>query len=237
MPSGGTISSQSFPPGTSRYTLAMARCLEGVPWRSSAMPERPVVHALINLVQGRMLEYLADRICREFQIEDQQARIRMVTVLMGLFSDEFFALFRFKIDQEPGLVVEIARRILRKECRTGSGDNGRAFMSAPDRLYPAIFRKYFDYRHLDHLLELIESDAAIQRIILSNLLLRSLDNRETVGEVLTLTDADPEGITSNLFMGYIQNSNVQDLLDKIQSGDWKKDLSELREKMAHLRGE
>lgn len=233
----GAIFPDQFPAGTSRYTLAMAKCLARNAPEAPSQMERAVVHALVNLVQGRMLEYLADRICREFEIGDVQAQMRMVTVLMGIFSDEFFALFRTKIEADPELVIHIARRIIRKEGRPEKPHHDYPMRTPSDRLYPAIFRKYFEYRHLDLLLEMIESDAEIQRIILACLLERLAGDDENCRVLLDLADSDPEGTTSNLFMGYIRKNNVETLLENVRSGRWKADLKILKRKMAHLRGE
>lgn len=234
---GIPFSPDRFPPGTSRYTLAIAKCLSHLPPEDSPQPGRGVVQALINLVQGRMLEYMADRICREFGIEDDQAQMRMVTVLMGIFSDEFFALFRTRIDTEPALVLEIARRISRRECRPRTRPDSSPTRKPSDRLYPAIFRKFFEYRHLEVLLALIESDAEIQKIILACLLERRPADPAIHRKLLSLADADPEGLTSNLFMGYVRRDNVETLLEKFHSGAWESDLEALKTKMASLRGE
>ena len=233
----GAILPERFPAGTSRYTLAMAKCLSPLAPVHPSQMERAVVHALVNLVQGRMLGYLADRICREFEIGDDHAQMRMVTVLMGIFSDEFFALFRSKIETDPELVIHIARRIVRKEGKLETPPHDSPMRTPSDRFYPAIFRKYFEYRHLDRLLEMIESDAEIQRIILACLLERLAGGEEMHRDLLELADSDPEGTTSNLFMGYIRRDNVETLLENVRSGQWREDLRNLKKKMAHLRGE
>lgn len=222
-------SAAEFPADTSRYTQAMAKCL-----RTAAVPlERTTVHTLINLVQGRMLEYLADRICREFSIDDPLARQRIVNVLLGIFSDEFFAVFRHKVEREPQLVAEIARRIVRKE----SGADARARPGAPDRLYPAIFRRYFEYRHPAHLLEVVESDVEIQKIILRTLLQRRVADPAKRRRLLDLLEADNDGVTPSLFLGYVKQDELNLLFDKVESGEWQTEMEHLRRRMAHLRGE
>lgn len=228
---------QNFPPGTSRYTLAMAKCMGTLTPASPSKIENSVRHALVNLVQGRILEYLADRICREFQICDSQTQVRMVTVLLGIFSDEFFALFRSRIEQEPELLLHIARRIIRKEERLTHCPDDTSVQNSSDRLYPAIFRKFFEYRHLDVLLEMIESDAEIQKIILNRLLKRLIADETLRGELLTLADSDPEGITSSLFMRYIRQESVETLLEMVRTGQWREEWEALRDKMACLRGD
>ncbi|MDH4249384.1 MAG: hypothetical protein OEW39_16375, partial [Deltaproteobacteria bacterium] len=58
----------------SPYTQAMGRCLHKLNGGAEGLLDKAVVHTLVNLVQGRMLEYLADRICRDYQILDIASR-------------------------------------------------------------------------------------------------------------------------------------------------------------------
>ena len=58
-------------PAMSAYTLAMARCLA----KSDAGPGNShLVHSVTNLVQGRLLEFLAAEISRAHQITDVDSR-------------------------------------------------------------------------------------------------------------------------------------------------------------------
>ncbi|HKI98775.1 MAG TPA: hypothetical protein VKB51_09905 [bacterium] len=233
-----TITSDQFPRGTSRYTVAMAKCLVSLRPGAELSPTRPIVQALINLVQGRMLEYLADRICREYDIQDPVLRQRIVTVLLGIFSDEFFALFRSTIEFQPNLVVQIARRIIRKE---GNPEPAQKYPSPTrqpaDRLYPALFRKYFEYRNLGTLLELVESDAQIQRIILRNVLDKHLSDAPIRKRILQILEEDRDDVAPSLFMGYLKGNDVSTLAEKVHSGAWEPEMADLREHMAHLRGD
>jgi hypothetical protein len=233
-----TIHIDQFPRGTSRYTLALAKVLGSLRPGEEQAPNRNIVQALINLVQGRMLEYLADRICREYDIQDPVLATRIVSVLLGIFSDEFFALFRSTIEFQPGLVVQIARRILRKEGHAEPAQKYPSPMRQPaDRLYPALFRKYFEYRNLGILLELVESDAQIQKIILRNVLNKQLGASPMHQRILQILEEDREGVAPSLLMGYLKGNDVSTLVDKVRSGAWEPELAALREHMAHLRGE
>ncbi len=130
----------------SPYTRSMARCLDGYSESSEEPPAYPKIHVLMNMVQGRMLEFLADEICRIHSIRDGHARKCVVAALLGIFSDEFFALFRTKIEKRPELAILIARRIIRSEYDNGNGPGEKANAPSnarrmPGRLFPAIFRK------------------------------------------------------------------------------------------------
>ncbi|MDH5752693.1 MAG: hypothetical protein OEZ59_09790 [Deltaproteobacteria bacterium] len=224
----------------SPYTVAMARCLqklEGLAEGAAdeAAVEKVVVHTLINLVQGRMLEYLADRICREYDISDPASRQSIVGELLQIFSDEFFALFRTKVEQKPNMVIKLARRITRTELR--GGESGSDSSLPTDRLFPAIFRKYFEYSNLALLLQMVESDTEIQKIILLHMLKRRLDDARLIGQITEVLDGDAEGIASNLFLGYLQSDDPHLLVDKINSGNWKEDMRAMKSRMALLRGD
>ena len=226
-----------FPHGTSRYTIAMAKCLSAATEAGDGTPNRTIVQALVNLVQGRMLEYLADRICREYDIQDDLQRQRIVTVLLGIFSDEFFALFRSKIEFQPELVVQIARRIVRKELEVHAPSRYPSPTRQPsDRLYPALFRKSFEYRDLGTLLELVESDAQIQKILLRNVLHKRLGEGPMAQRVLQIVEEDADGIAPSLFLSYLKSGDAVLLEDKLRSGAWQVELDQLRVHMAHLRG-
>lgn len=230
------------PPAISRYTVAMARCLGSARPTEADPTDRLIVQTLINLVQGRMLEYLADRICREYDIRDTLSRQRIVTALMGIFSDEFFALFRAKIEFQPHLVVSIARRIIRKEADPAHPHRSTPKAPSPtrqpaDRFYPALFRKYFEYRDLGTLLELLESDAEIQKIILRHVVGQRLEDGAVRQRVLQALEEDRQGVAPGLFMGYLAGDDVTVLVEKVRSGAWQPELAALQQRMAHLRGE
>jgi len=236
------ITADQFPEGTSRYTLAMAKCLceartPATPLHDDVpLPSPSILQALINLVQGRMVEYLADRICREFEIGDLGARTRIVTVLLGVFSDELFALFRTKITQQPSLVVDLARRIVRKEVQPHHRPTDTTLRQPVDRLFPAIFRKYFDYRNLGALLRLMETEAHIQRIILESMLVTHLANPAKRERIMAIMEDDEEGIVSSLFMRYIKEGAVEYLERMVESGAWRDDQRDRARKLALLRG-
>ena len=224
----------------SPYTRSMARCLDGYSESSEEPPAYPKIHVLMNMVQGRMLEFLADEICRIHSIRDGHARKCIVTALLGIFSDEFFALFRSKIEKRPELAILIARRIIRSEFDNGNGPGEQANAPrTPGRLFPAIFRKYFEYRDLDSLLHMVESDAEIQKIILLSFLKPRLQssNPELLTEIDHILDEDQEGICPNVFMEYLTEAGVETLLERVQTGEWRAEVQGLKEKIAALRGE
>ena len=229
-----TAALPKFPAGTSRYTQAMAKCLDAI----VGTPDRSTVLMLVNLVQGRMLEYIADRICREHDIRDEQSKFEMVSALLGIFSDEFFAVFRAKIDFKPALAVDITRRIVRKESHPTPLRGPSRTRQPADRLFPALFRKYFEYRNLGALLRMVESDVEIQKILLLSQVRqgggKELSGYRKLGELL---GQDHEGFCATFFMDYIKQHSVPDLLRLVESGEWEREVQGVRQHMASLRGD
>lgn len=222
----------------SRYTAAMVKCLGSLSARADLHPSRTIVHALINLVQGRMVEYLADRICREFGVRDEGARERIVTALLTIFRDEFFALFRTKIEFRPGLVVDLARHIIRKEVRQPPSSASATPLRLPsDRLFPAIFRKYFEYRNLGHLLEMVESDAEIQKIVLEALLRERLGEARECGHIADILAGDRDGAAASVFMTYFRQGRESELSALVECGDWRDEAESIKRRTARMRGQ
>ena len=221
----------------SPYTLAMARCLSSFS-DPSGQWEECGVHHLTNLVQGRMLEFLGDEICTRHRIADPASRSEIVTALLGIFSDEFFALFRSKLEQRPDLAVLIARRIIRGEFEANERDTEQDARRSLDRLIPAIFRKYFEYRQLDSLLRIIETDAKIQKVLFLALLRQRINGAgsELYREVTRILNEDAEGLCPNLFREYLTEDRIDQLAQQIQSGAWRKDRESLRQRIATICG-
>ena len=215
----------------SPYTTAMARCVEGLGAKPTQALSPQATQQLINTIQGRMLEYLAGRICEANAIKDPRSCQQVTLNLLNIFSDEFFALFRSKIRQDPSLLLLIARRIIRAEAATNSQDT-----TPNDRLFPAIFRKYFEYRNLDLLLKMIESDFHIQKIILVVTLRENVRDTYLLNKICTILDEDQEGICPNLFMAYLKQNNLPSLLERIESGEWRRDMARIKQQLEDLRG-
>jgi len=226
---------QSPAPGVSRYTQAMAKCLDQVASKPGGAPDRAAVQTLVNLVQGRMLEYLADRICRDYEIRDEQSKYQIVTALLGIFSDEFFALFRSKIDFKPQLALMIARRIIRKEC--GPHTKAAPNRQPSDRLYPALFRKYFEYRNLGEIQAMVETDVEIQKIILLAQLKPHFREAPGLRKLADILERDHEGSSTSFFMDLVKRGEIARVMRLVESGAWEGEVQALHQHLAHLRGD
>ncbi|MBI4081755.1 MAG: hypothetical protein HY423_04015 [Candidatus Lambdaproteobacteria bacterium] len=222
---------------TSRYAPAIARCVDRLDCGEGAAVDGFVVQALTNLVQGRMLEYLADRICRDDRIDDPEIKAQIATALLRIISDEFFALFRAKVEASPDLAVRIARSIVRCEnMATRHGDCGPQARNRHDRLYPALFQKYFEYRNTDSLLALVSTDAEIQRILLLHRLSNIPEAAPIVDELKRILCQDEDGTRSTVFMQYLDDGRVPELIERVRTGSWTEEPERLAARLARLRG-
>lgn len=219
----------------SRCTRVMAGFVGRLPADEEAHVDPQMAFALVNLVQGRVLEYLAERIARLYNVSDASACVRIERQLISIFSEEFFALFRAKVDETPALALQIARRIIGKECVSGAGSPD--FQASIDRMYSAIFRKYLKYRHLGALLNIVAGDVRIQRTIIRSLLPEAVPDPDDAARLEKLLADDPEGVCPPLMIPYFHEGRVADLLRDLDSPEWQSRRERLAGQMAHLRGE
>jgi hypothetical protein len=89
---------------------------------------------------------------------------------------------------------------------------------------------------LDALLVMIESDLEIQKIILGRLLMTRMEESQVRRDILQLLEADQEGVTPSLFMGYIKSEGIRTLVKKVQSGAWESEMESLKTRLHHMRG-
>lgn len=155
------------------YTAAMSNCLETLnqPFEVAAK-NCSIVQFLTNMVQGRMLDHLVHRIGKYYQIDDAYFEKELITILVEVFSDELFARFRQKVEDNPALVFQIAKRIHDVE-------NNQQFQETPcekrsNRLYLTILRQYLEYNHIDEVIETLNSNPQIQQLIFGALIKKYL---------------------------------------------------------------
>ncbi len=156
------------------YTLALQNCLENLNKSfEEAAKDNSTVQFLTNMVQGRMLDHLVHRIAKYYQIEDPAFEKELTTNLVEAFSDELFARFRQKIENNPLLVFQIAKRIGIVENTKGT-ENTTSVEERVNRLYLAILCNYLEYDHIDDLITKLNSNPQIQQLISSALLKKCL---------------------------------------------------------------
>ena len=148
----------------SPYTRVIAECLHSL---SDEKPDRcgcdtkQVMQLLINMLQGRMLEHIKERVSSYYKIEQGALNEEFSVCLIEVFA-EIFGLFRNKFEEMPWLVNEIARRIVEAEKRNGSKTE-----RSINQLFLSIFCKYFEYKNIEKIISTLQSDPRIQNAIIS----------------------------------------------------------------------
>ena len=94
----------------SPYTLVIANCLESLSneTKESNLDEKQKMQLMINMLQGRMLEHIKQRVSKYYNIEPNDLSEEFSVSLIEVFA-EIFGLFRHKFEQMPSLVKKIAK--------------------------------------------------------------------------------------------------------------------------------
>ena len=148
----------------SPYTRVIEECLHSlsdVEADGCACDTNQVMQLLINMLQGRMLEHIKERVSSYYKIEQNALNEEFSVCLIEVFA-EIFGLFRNKFEEMPWLVNDIARRIVEAEKRNGSKTE-----RSINQLFLSIFCKYFEYKNIEKIISTLQSDPRIQRAIIS----------------------------------------------------------------------
>ena len=164
----------------SPYTRVIEECLHSlsdVEADGCACDTNQVMQLLINMLQGRMLEHIKERVSSYYKIEQNALNEEFSVCLIEVFA-EIFGLFRNKFEEMPWLVNEIAKRIVEAETRNGSKTE-----RCINHLYLSIFCKYFEYKNIEKIISTLQSDPRIQSAIISANHSTSLKNPSKLQEL------------------------------------------------------
>ncbi len=155
------------------YTKAICNCLENLdkPLEEVAQ-DCSTFQFLTNMIQGRMLDHLVCAIAKYYRIEDSAFKKELVTILVEVFSDELFAKFRRKVEENPELIFQIAQRINDLENNKSSKDGVNEKRS--NRFYINILCHHLEITHMDQVINTLNSNAQIQQLISSALIKKYL---------------------------------------------------------------
>ena len=157
----------------SPYTRVIEECLHSLSGDEAdgcACDTNQVMQLLINMLQGRMLEHIKERVSSYYKIEQNALNEEFSVCLIEVFA-EIFGLFRNKFEEMPWLVNEIAKRIVEAETRNGSKTE-----RCINQLYLSIFCKYFEYKNIEKIISTLQSDPRIQSAIISANTSKALPN-------------------------------------------------------------
>ena len=211
------------------YTKAMMNCLEQFNDQAD-IPEldETTSQFLANMIQGRFLQYIATRLCQNFQITDKELEKKLTMALMKILSDKFFAVFREKVKLKPEIVYIIADKITRQET------DSRSTTIRTDALFRGISRRYFEYRNFRIILYWINTNPEIERIVFISRVQKRIKDSSLIKALNYIIQNDKDGITPSIFNRYL-NKNKLDRLDNIiKSGDWKIEASYMQQQSARM---
>jgi len=145
----------------SPYTLVISNCLDSLSKGTSEsnLDEKQKTQLMINMLQGRMLEHIKQRVSKYYNIKPSDLNEEFSVSLIEVFA-EIFGLFRHKFEEMPSLVNKIAKRIVEVETREESKTEGRI-----NQLYLSIFCKYFEYKNIEKIISTLQTDTRIQQAI------------------------------------------------------------------------
>ena len=145
----------------SPYTLVISNCLDTISKETeeSNLDEKQKMQLMVNMLQGRMLEHIKQRVSKYYNIEPSDLSEEFSISLIEVFA-EIFGLFRNKFEEMPSLVNKIAKRIVEVEKKNDSKTEGRI-----NQLYLSIFCKYFEYKNIEKIISTLQTDTRIQQAI------------------------------------------------------------------------
>jgi len=199
------------------YTQAMVNCLQQFE-DNDEVPEldESTSQFLANMVQGRFLQYLVNRICELYEITDKKLEKKLIMVLMTILSSKFFAVFREKVRAKPEIVYMVARKITSSETSGKSNNAART-----DALYRNICKKYFEYQNFNVILTWINTNPEVEKIIFLSRVQRRIQDAGLIKALRYIIRNDKDGIAPAVFNRYLQKNKLQRLTSMVQTGDWK----------------
>ncbi len=211
------------------YTKAMLNCLQQFA-NSKKNPKLDDTTAqfLANMIQGRFLQYLTTRICNKFNIIDKDLEKKLTMSLMSILSDKFFAVFREKVKAKPEIVYLIAQKITSNEsCNRNNNIRTDAF-------FRGISRRYFEYQNFKIILQWIDTNPEIERIIFVSRIQNRVKDASLIKALLYIIQNDKDGIAPSIFNRYLNKDKLDRLNNLVKSGDWKIEASFVQQQNAKM---
>ena len=172
-------------------------------------------YALANVVQWCLVEYLAERICRQYQLGGASLTRGVSQALLSICHDDLFAIFRERLEQDPQLALVLARRI--SDVETATAD-----LTARDRLYTRIFCRHLGYRHVTRLLAILAGDRQVRCLLVQALIDKRTPNApETRACLKAILHDDAEGVAAGLMLPLLHQNHLEELLGDLRSPTWQ----------------
>ena len=154
----------------SLYTRGLAECLQTLERSdlTSGRDEQTLKHLLCNLLQGRILEHLRQRLIEHFELDQNDSGERVSLLLIDVFKEEIFGTFRRRIEEQPELLTQIAQEIVATEIQSG-----QELPEQTKQLYERILQKHLNYSDLGAILRILQADGRLENLILTSMLHKS----------------------------------------------------------------
>ena len=151
----------------SLYTRGLAECLQMLERSdpNGGHDEQTLKHLLCNLLQGRILEHLRQRLIEHFELDQNDSGERVSLLLIDVFKEEIFGTFRRRIEEQPELLTQIAQEIVATEIQSG-----QELPEQTKQLYERILQKYLNYSDLGAILRILQADGRLENLILTSML-------------------------------------------------------------------
>ena len=151
----------------SLYTRGLAECLQTLERSdpTSGRDEQTLKHLLCNLLQGRILEHLRQRLIEHFELDQNDSGERVSLLLIDVFKEEIFGTFRRRIEEQPELLTQIAQEIVATEIQSG-----QELPEQTKQLYERILQKHLNYSDLGAILHILQADGRLENLILKSML-------------------------------------------------------------------
>ena len=213
-------------PKLNPYTQAILNCLSQFNEDPKELDPKNA-QFLANMVQGRFLQYLVQRLLAHYQIASAKIEKKLTMVFMSLLCDKFFNVFRDRVKAEPYIVYEISKAIAKHER------GGQKSKSKSDWLYLMICKKYFGYQNFQIIIDWLNTAPEVERVLFLGQAEKSFPDHRLMRAFEYIVDNDKEGITPKLFMRYLDKGKNTRLKSLIESGDWRIEAEFFAKENAH----
>ena len=201
-------------PKLNPYTQAILNCLSQFEEEPTELDAKNA-QFLANMVQGRFLQYLVQRLLTHYGIDSAKIEKKLTMVFMSLLSDKFFNVFRDRVKAEPFIVYEISKAIAKHE----SGK--QKSKTKADWLYLMICKRYFGYQNFQIIIDWLNTTPEVERVLFLGQVEKSFTENRLIRAFEYIVDNDKEGITPKLFTRYLEKGKETRLKSLIESGDWR----------------
>lgn len=213
-------------PQINPYSLAMLNCLAKFETKPKELDPKDA-QFLANMIQGRFLQFLVNRLCRQYGIESKELEKKLSMIFMQLLTDKFFVVFREKVKAKPEMVYEIAYHIVKVEKSSKVNDK------RVDWLFLMISKRFFEYQNFQVIIDWIESNPEVEKLVFLAQIEQLINDAPLLKAMDYILSQDREGMVPLVFKRYLSKSKIARVKDLVASGDWRIEAEFVHREQAH----